>query len=116
MQPTQQFVIPFNFWQGLLPAGDYPLSFDTNEDFVIVSTSGAAATASTSTEIYIEGSGGEIFFSHWLNASLAAHPLEEVLTPFIVIPEPSALNLHVGAGGAALSIDGYRIGPSAGGS
>jgi hypothetical protein len=115
MEPTQQGVVPFNFWQGIYATGSYDLSFSGDFDLLITSIMVSPEAESAQPFVDFGVSSSEYIFSREVNSAAAEFPPPEIYTPMIVLVEPTALVLQVAVASARVSIDGFLLKPSGAG-
>jgi hypothetical protein len=112
VQPTDQYVVPLNFWQGTFSPGTYTLSFGGGLDFIITSITATQIVEGGQAFLDIGDTTGNFFFRANLNPSGADWWAPVVLRPLIVLPDITELQMETAVSDLALSIDGYRLGPS----
>lgn len=114
-QPSQQAVVPWNFFQGVFAAGTYTSDFDGSVDLLLSSLTATNETESTSPFVQIEGASGGYFLVLEVNPTGAEFEPAPVHPLGIVLLQPTALTMVVAVSGVYVSLDGYILTPPGGG-
>lgn len=111
MQPTQQTVIPFNFFAGALPTVKTNLAWVQGYDFIIASIVLSTESDQSYAWLQIIDAEENYRFQAGVTGAGTPEPLTEVWRPMMVMgPSEGAQVVGTGTGGV-ISIDGYALAP-----
>jgi hypothetical protein len=112
LQPTQQQLVPFNFFAGSLPSSPVDLAWVADSDFVITCITFTADNVAGEPLARITDASGNIRYNRILDGVAATYPQAVVDKVFMIMGPNSGAVLASNSGDAWISIDGYLLQPA----